>query len=162
MAVSFNGGSQGTQRKPLPCRKSLTTVVALSHKVVSCTWSPCTVCVKVMGFNATFNNISVISWWSVLLVEVTEVTGENHRPVASHWQTWSHNVKCIEYTSPWVGFELTTLVMIGTDCTDSCKLNFHLITTLTAPSYCMGIKLKTLVVMGKIMDFLTCWSGKWS
>jgi hypothetical protein len=26
----------------------------------------------VMVFNATFNNISVISWWSVLLVEETE------------------------------------------------------------------------------------------
>ena len=29
-------------------------------------------------FNATFNNISVISWWSVLLVEETRVPGENH------------------------------------------------------------------------------------
>ena len=35
-------------------------------------------------FNATFNNISVISWRSVLLVEETVVPGENHRPVASH------------------------------------------------------------------------------
>jgi hypothetical protein len=35
-------------------------------------------------FNATFNNISVISWWSVLLVEETGGPGENHRPVASH------------------------------------------------------------------------------
>jgi hypothetical protein len=26
----------------------------------------------VIVFNATFNNISVISWWSVLLVEETE------------------------------------------------------------------------------------------
>jgi len=34
-----------------------------------------------MGFNATFNNISVVSWGSVLLVEETE---ENHRPAASH------------------------------------------------------------------------------
>jgi len=34
-----------------------------------------------MEFNATFNNISAISWRSVLLVEET---GENHRPVASH------------------------------------------------------------------------------
>jgi hypothetical protein len=33
----------------------------------------------VMVFNATFNNISVISWWSVLLVEETRVPGENHR-----------------------------------------------------------------------------------
>jgi len=30
-------------------------------------------------FNATFNNISVvISWWSVLLVEETGVSVENH------------------------------------------------------------------------------------
>jgi anti-sigma factor RsiW len=36
-----------------------------------------------MVFNAIFNNISVISWRSVLLVEVTGVPGENHRPVAS-------------------------------------------------------------------------------
>ena len=34
--------------------------------------------VRIMVFKATFNNISVISWRSVLLV------GENHRPVASH------------------------------------------------------------------------------
>ena len=34
-----------------------------------------------MVFNATFNNISVISWGSVLLVEETGVPGENHRPV---------------------------------------------------------------------------------
>ena len=45
-----------------------------------------------MVFNATFNNISVISWLSVLLVEETGVPDENHRPVASHLQTLSHNV----------------------------------------------------------------------
>ena len=44
-----------------------------------------------MVFNATFNNISVISC-SVLLVEEIEVPGENHRSAASHWQTLSHNV----------------------------------------------------------------------
>ena len=31
-----------------------------------------------MGLNITFNNISVISWWSVLLVEETGIPGENH------------------------------------------------------------------------------------
>jgi Na+/serine symporter len=36
----------------------------------------------------TFNNISVISWRSVLLVEETAVHGENHKSVASHWQTY--------------------------------------------------------------------------
>ena len=45
-----------------------------------------------MVLNATFNNILVISWWSVLLVEETGVLEENHRPVASHWQNLSHNV----------------------------------------------------------------------
>jgi hypothetical protein len=35
-------------------------------------------------FNATFNNISVISWRSVLLVEEIGEPGENHQPVASH------------------------------------------------------------------------------
>ena len=39
-----------------------------------------------------FNNISVISWRSVLLVEETGVPGENHRPAPSHWQTLSHKV----------------------------------------------------------------------
>ena len=46
-------------------------------------------CVCLMVFNTIFNNISVISWWSVLLVE--EI-GENQRPATSHWQTLSHNV----------------------------------------------------------------------
>ena len=45
-----------------------------------------------MVFNATFNNILVISWWSELLVEETGVPRENHRLVTSHWQTLSHNV----------------------------------------------------------------------
>ena len=45
-----------------------------------------------MVFNATFNNISAISWRSVLLGEETGVFGENYRPVARHWQTWSHTV----------------------------------------------------------------------
>ena len=39
-----------------------------------------------MVLNATFNNISVIWWRSVLLVEEIRVAGENHRLVASHWQ----------------------------------------------------------------------------
>jgi hypothetical protein len=34
--------------------------------------------VMVKVFNATFNNISVISWWSILLVGETGVPGENH------------------------------------------------------------------------------------
>ena len=36
----------------------------------------------VMMLSATFNNISVISWRSVLLMENTGVPVENHRPIA--------------------------------------------------------------------------------
>ena len=43
-----------------------------------------------MVFNATFNNVSVISWRSVLLVGETGIPGENHRLATSHWQTLSH------------------------------------------------------------------------
>jgi hypothetical protein len=37
---------------------------------------------------------------------------------------------CIEYTSTWAGFKLKMLVVIGTDCISSCKLNT--IITMTA------------------------------
>ena len=53
--------------------------------------------VRVLVFNATFNNISAISCRSVYLVEKTGVPKENHQPVASHWQS-------------------LLLVVIGTDC----------------------------------------------
>jgi hypothetical protein len=39
---------------------------------------------SVIMFNATFNNISVISWQSVLLVEETGVPRENHILDTSH------------------------------------------------------------------------------
>jgi hypothetical protein len=51
------------------------TLVALVQYVI-------VIKVRVMVFNTTFNNISAISWQSVLLVEETGVHGENHRPVA--------------------------------------------------------------------------------
>ena len=43
--------------------------------------------VCLMVFNATFNNSSVISWRSILLMEEIGGPRENQRPVASHWQT---------------------------------------------------------------------------
>ena len=79
---------------------------------------------RVLVFNTTFNNISVISWRSVLLVEETGVPGENHRPVASHWQTLSHNVvsstPCHEQ-------------VLNTDSIGSCKSNYHTIMTTMTP-----------------------------
>ena len=51
---------------------------------------PCNRAFRCMLFNA--NNITVISWWSFLLMEETRVPRGKHQHVASHWQTLSHNV----------------------------------------------------------------------
>ena len=75
-----------------------------------------------MVIKATFNNISVISWQSVLLVDKTGVPRENHRPAASHLQIISHNfVSSRSVHIAWAGFELTMLVVIDTDGTGSCN-----------------------------------------
>ena len=47
--------------------------------------------VRVRVANVTFNNISVISWQSVLLMKETGVPRENHQAAASHCETLSHN-----------------------------------------------------------------------
>ena len=92
-------------------------------------------CTTVLGgcglwylFNANFNNISVISLQSVLLVEKT---WENHRPVASHWQTVPHNV--VSSISRHERVRTHNLVVICTDCSGSWKFNYHTITTTTTP-----------------------------
>ena len=40
--------------------------------------------IRCMVFNATVNNISVVSWRSVILVDEMRVHRENHRPAESH------------------------------------------------------------------------------
>ena len=90
-----------------------------------------------MVFNANFNNISVISWRTVLLVKETRESRENHWPVASHWQTLSHN---IVHPSPWSRFELIASVVIGTDYIGSCKYNYHTITATTIPLFKFEIR----------------------
>jgi hypothetical protein len=70
---------------------------------------------RFMVLNITLNNISVISamsWLSVLLVEETAVPGKNHRPVAYHIMLYRVHLA-------WVGFDLTTLVVVDTDYTGS-------------------------------------------
>ena len=67
-----------------------------------------------MVFNATFSNISVISLFkSVLLVEKTTDLS----------QVTDKLYHLMLYTSPCSRFELTTSVVIGTDCIGSCKSN---------------------------------------
>ena len=87
-----------------------------------------------MVFIATFNIILAISWRSVLLVEEIGVPGENHRLPQVTDKLYFIILHRVHFA--WVGFEPTTWVEIGTDCTGSCKSNYHTITTMTVP-YCI-------------------------
>jgi hypothetical protein len=88
----------------------------------------CSVCL--MENKATFNTIPVISWQWVLLVEETGEPGENHRPA----QVTEKLYHIMLFTPSWSRFELTTSVVIGTDCIDSCKSNSYTITATTTPA----------------------------
>ena len=99
-------------------------------------------CLFVSWVNATFNNISVISWQFYCAGP-----GENHRLVASHWQTLSHML----YISPWSRFELTSVV-IGTDCIGSCKPNDHTITATTVPTYLIEWSISYCCFEGKLQS----------
>jgi len=74
-----------------------------------------------MVFNATFNYISVLLWRSVLLVE--EAGGSGRKPSTCRMSLT--NFITMVYTSPWLRLELSTSVVIGTDCMGSCKSNYH-------------------------------------
>ena len=62
---------------------------------------------------SNFNNILVISWRSVLLVEETWVPAEKLRPVASHWQTLLYNVV---WSYSMTGWEKCYLLIQVTEC----------------------------------------------
>ena len=85
----------------------------------------------VMVLNATFNNISVLLWRSVLLVEETGIldkTTDLQQVIDSLYRIMMDRVHLA-----WTVFELTTLVVIGTNYIGSCKSNYHAITTTTVP-----------------------------
>ena len=84
---------------------------------------------RAMVFNTTFNNISAISWQLVLLVE------ETHQ------------------TLPWVGWELTTLMVIGTDSIGNCKSHYYTIATMTAPNYIISfIEVETYRIWSLLVE----------
>ena len=70
-----------------------------------------------MMINATFDNISAISWWSVLLREKTRVLGESHPhwPIDKLYRIMLYRVHDVELTSVLlsVGIELSNILLEG-------------------------------------------------
>jgi hypothetical protein len=82
-----------------------------------------------MVFNTTYNNISVISWWSVALVEYPEKANGLPQDTNKLYRILLHRVHLT-----WGEFEFTTSVVIsGTDCIGNCESNRDTITTTMVP-----------------------------
>jgi hypothetical protein len=117
---------------------------------------------RVIVFNTTFNNISVISLRPVLLVEVNRVLGESHHSAASLDKLY--HVMLYRVNLAWARFELTTFVVIGTDYIGNCISNYYVITTTNAP-----VSPRMLVLIDVLMNINTnvflnimlvlCWDG---
>ena len=125
---------------------------AAQHVPIRCILRNCPLdwfVVCLMVFNATFNNISVISWRSVLFSPSPPVSSTDLSQVTDKFY------HIMLYTSPWSRFELTTSVVIGIVCIGSCKSNYHT-GTATAPPPPLSIgNMQVKKVVTPVVPFLT-------
>jgi hypothetical protein len=98
-------------------------------------------------------------WWTKLeypenTTDLSQVTGK------------LFDISCTEYTLLWTGFELTTLVVIDTDYTGSCKSNYHTIMITTPPHLLDKCYYRSCdmwnAVSGGIYTLLEDWIDWWS
>ena len=121
--------------------------------------------VRVIVFNATFNNSSAIS--SVLFVEETGVPGENNRPASSHQQTLSHNavhqyMNCITDVGLlihyWTSYNVLTWVDLHGDI--DRKTRFKLCDALLKKSYFSNIYVNIWGILSLFYSKIICLSDR--
>ena len=79
----------------------------------------------------------------IVVVSFTVLVEEKSTEWPQATDKLDHIILCRAHLG-WVWFKLTALVVIGTDCTDSCKSNYHTITSTTIPE-AFGRCLKTTI-----------------
>ena len=108
-----------------------------------------------MVFNTNFNNISVLSWWSVLLVEETGVARKETTDLPPVTNKLYYRMLYRVHLA-WMGFKLTILVVIGTDCICNYKFNYYMISSTTVPYKKIDDLQTTNKTIYTVQNFLSC------